>query len=125
MSTFRGRHFQDAMIIICVRWYLRYSLSYSDMEEIMDERGLSVDHVTIWRWMLRYAPILNQRTRREVRHLRRSTARNTAPTRAIGADLSEYLNHFVAKTVATVGSAACSVPLKRCCASLIPVSACG
>ena len=42
-----------------------YSLTYRDLEEIMAERGLSVDHVTIWRWVQRYAPILNQRIRRE------------------------------------------------------------
>ena len=65
---FRGRHFEDVIIILCVRWYLRYSLSYRDLEEMMGERGLSVDHVTIWRWVQRYAPILNQRLRREIRH---------------------------------------------------------
>jgi len=71
-ALFRGRHFEDVIIMLCVRWYLRYSLSYRDLEEIMEERGLSVDHVTIWRWVLRYAPILNQRMRREVRHPNRS-----------------------------------------------------
>ena len=49
----------------CVRWYLRYSLSYRDLEEMMAERGLSVDHVTVWRWVQHYAPILNQRLRRD------------------------------------------------------------
>ena len=48
---FRGRHFEDVIIILCVRWYLRYSLSYRDLEEMTAERGLSVDHVTIWRWL--------------------------------------------------------------------------
>jgi transposase-like protein len=43
-------------------------LSYRDLEEMMVERGLLVDHVTIWRWVQHYAPILNQRLRREVRH---------------------------------------------------------
>ena len=66
-ALFRGRHFEDVIILLCVRWYLRYSLSYRDLEEIMAERGLSVDHVTIWRWVQRYAPILNQRIRRELR----------------------------------------------------------
>jgi transposase, IS6 family len=55
------------IILLCVRWYLRYSLSYRDREEIMAERGLSVDHVTIWRWVQRFAPILNRRLRREIR----------------------------------------------------------
>ena len=58
--------------MLCVRWYLRYSLSYRDVEEIMAERGLCVDHVTIWRWVQRYAPILNQRIRRELRRPNRS-----------------------------------------------------
>src|SRR5712664_3517055 len=62
------------IIILCVRWYLRYSLSYRDLEEMMAERGLSVDHVTIWRWVQRYAPILNQRLRRELRHPNRLMA---------------------------------------------------
>ena len=71
-ALFRGRHFQDVIIILCVRWYLRYSLSYRDLKEMMAERGLAVDHVTIWRWVQRYAPILTQRVRRERRHPNRS-----------------------------------------------------
>ena len=70
-ALFRGRHFPDEIILLCVRWYLRYSLSYRDLEEIMTERGLSVDHSTIARWVLRYAPVLNARLRR---HVRRPTA---------------------------------------------------
>src|SRR6202023_2251351 len=66
-KLFRGRHFEDEIIILCVRWYLRYSLSYRDLEEMMAERGLSLDHSTIWRWVQQYAPILNQRIRRELR----------------------------------------------------------
>ena len=67
-KLFRGRHFQDEIIILCVRWYLRYSLSYRDLEEMMAERSLGVDHSTIARWVLRYAPELSTRIRR---HLRR------------------------------------------------------
>ena len=50
-ALFRGRHFEDVIITLCVRWYLRYSLSYRDLEGMMVERGLLVDHVTIWRWV--------------------------------------------------------------------------
>ena len=71
-ALFRGRHFQDVVILLCVRWYLRYSLSYRDLQEMMAERGLSIDHVTIWRWVQRYAPVLNQRIRRELRRPNRS-----------------------------------------------------
>jgi transposase, IS6 family len=71
-ALFRGRHFQDQIIILCVRWYLRYCLTYRDLEELMAERGLSVDHSTIARWVLRYAPELHQRLRRELRPPNRS-----------------------------------------------------
>ena len=71
-APFCGRHFADVVILLCVRWHLRYSLSYRDLEEIMAERGLSVDHVTIWRWVQHYAPLLNQRLRRERRRPNRS-----------------------------------------------------
>jgi transposase, IS6 family len=52
------------VILLYVRWYLRYSLSYRNLEEMMGERGLSVDHSTIARRVLRYAPFLNERIRR-------------------------------------------------------------
>jgi transposase, IS6 family len=71
-ALFRGRHFEDQIIILCVRWYLRYSLSYRDLRELMAERGLSVDHTTVWRWVQRYAPILDQRIRRDLRRPNRS-----------------------------------------------------
>src|ERR1044071_2615597 len=69
---FRGRHFQDHIIVLCVRWYLRYCLTLRDLEELMAERGLSVDHSTVGRWVLRYAPELYKRIRRELRKPNRS-----------------------------------------------------
>jgi transposase, IS6 family len=60
---FKWHHFQSEIILLCVRWYLRYSLSYRDLEEIMQERGLSVDHSTIFRWVQRYAPEVDKRCR--------------------------------------------------------------
>lgn len=71
-ALFRGRHFRSEVIVLCVRWYLRYPLSYRDLEEMMAERCLSIDHSTIARWVLHYAPILNQRIRREMRRPNRS-----------------------------------------------------
>ena len=56
MISFKGRHFQKDMILQSVRWYLAYSLSYRDLEEIMKERGFEVDHSTINRWVIDYAP---------------------------------------------------------------------
>jgi transposase, IS6 family len=50
-NSFKWRHFEAEIILLCVRWYLRYSLSYRDLEEMMLERGLHVDHTTIYRWV--------------------------------------------------------------------------
>ena len=69
---YRRRRFEGEIIELCVRWYITYRLSYRDLAAMMAERGLSVDHVTIWRWVQRYAPILNQRLRRDLRHPNRS-----------------------------------------------------
>jgi transposase-like protein len=71
-TLFKGRHFEAEIIVLCVRWYLRYSLSYRDLEELMAERSLSVDHSTVWRWVQRYAPELNKRCRRELTPTNRS-----------------------------------------------------
>ena len=59
-NRFRGRRFPDEIIVLCVRWYLRYCLSYRDLAEMMAERGVSVDHSTIARWVLHVGPILNE-----------------------------------------------------------------
>src|SRR5918998_3266043 len=64
---FKGRHFDRSVILLCVRWYLAYSLSLRDLEEMMAERGVSVDHATIHRWTLRYAPELLERFNRRKR----------------------------------------------------------
>ncbi|GHP01211.1 IS6 family transposase [Reticulibacter mediterranei] len=62
-NAFKWRHFQADIILLCVRWYLRYALSYRDLEEMMLERGLRVDHTTIYRWVQHYAPELEKRCR--------------------------------------------------------------
>ncbi len=65
--SFKGRHFQKDMILQSVRWYFAYSLSYRDIEELMQERGFSVDHSTINRWGLHYSPQLEAAFRRKRR----------------------------------------------------------
>jgi transposase-like protein len=55
---FKGRHFDRSVILLCIRWYLAYSLSLRNLEEMMAERGISVDHATIHRWIVRYSPEL-------------------------------------------------------------------
>jgi transposase-like protein len=55
-ELFDGRHFDREVIVLCVRWYLRFKLSYRDLVEMMAERGLSLVHTTIMRWVHDYAP---------------------------------------------------------------------
>lgn len=55
---FKGRHFDQSVILLCVRWYLAYNLSLRDLEEMMVEHGVSVDHSTVHRWVVRFAPQL-------------------------------------------------------------------
>jgi len=62
-SLFKWRHFLPDVILLNVRWYCRYALSYRDLEEMMTERGIEVDRSTINRWVLKYAPELDLRIR--------------------------------------------------------------
>ncbi|NEQ53547.1 MAG: IS6 family transposase [Leptolyngbya sp. SIO3F4] len=62
-EAFKWRHFKPEIILLNVRWYLRYSLSYRDLEEMMLERGLNIDHTTIFRWVQAYRPEMNKRCR--------------------------------------------------------------
>jgi transposase, IS6 family len=66
-ALFKWRHFQADIILCAVRWYLRYALSYRDVEELLRERGVSVDHTTVFRWVQRYAPELDRRCRPSLR----------------------------------------------------------
>jgi transposase-like protein len=57
-SAFAGFRFPAEVIVVAVRWYLRYNLSYRDVEELLLERGVEVDHVTVYRWVQRFTPLL-------------------------------------------------------------------
>ena len=59
-NPFKGRHYQSEVILLAVRWYLRYSLSYRDLVEMLSERGLSLNHTTVYRWVQRYAPAIDK-----------------------------------------------------------------
>ena len=63
MGIFSGRQFPREIILWAVRWYCRYGVSYRDLEEMMTERGVPVDHTTIYRWVQKYAPELDKKTR--------------------------------------------------------------
>ena len=61
---FKRRHFDCLIIILCVRWYVTYKLSYRDLVEMMAERGLSMAHTTIMRWVQRFIPEVEKRWRK-------------------------------------------------------------
>jgi len=56
MNLFKYRHFEYEIIIWAVRWYCKYGISYRDLEEMLAERGITVDHTTLYRWVIYYAP---------------------------------------------------------------------
>jgi transposase-like protein len=71
-AIFKWRQTEPGLIVCAVRWYLRYSLSLRNVEELLEERGLHVDHTTIWRWVQDYGPELEQRLRRHLKPTNKS-----------------------------------------------------
>jgi putative transposase len=64
MLSFKGRHFPKAIILMAVRWYVAYALSYRDIEELLNERGVKIDHATVQRWVVEYSPELMEQARK-------------------------------------------------------------
>ena len=79
-ELFKGRHFDREIIVLCVRWYLRYKLSFRDLVEMMAERELSRAHTTIMRWIQHYAPEFEKRWNRFARPAGRSWRVDEEPT---------------------------------------------
>src|SRR6202034_622004 len=80
-ELFEGRHFDREIIVLCVRWYLRFKLSFRDLVEMMAERGLSMAHTAIMRWMHHYAPAFERRWNRFARAGAGLRGASTSPTR--------------------------------------------
>ena len=70
--NFKGSHFEKAIILWGVRWYVAYPISYRQLEEMMGERGVAVDHSTLNRWVIRYAPEVEKQFRRRQHPVGRS-----------------------------------------------------
>lgn len=66
-NLFKWKHYQPDIILLTARWYLRYNLSFRDLVEMMEERGLSIAHTTIMRWVHQYGPELDERVRRHLK----------------------------------------------------------
>ncbi|MED0988297.1 IS6 family transposase [Bacillus nitratireducens] len=68
-NWFKWKHYQPDIILLMVRWYLRYNLSFRDLVEMMEERGLSIAHTTIMRWVHQYGPELDKRIRGHLKQI--------------------------------------------------------
>jgi transposase, IS6 family len=71
-NPFKGRQFPGEVIILCVRWYLRYPLAYEHVSELLAERSVAVDPSCVWRWVQAYAPELNKRCRSHLKSTNKS-----------------------------------------------------
>ena len=100
MVSFKGAHFVEDIILTCVRWYLAYPLSYRQVEELMEERRVSVDHATINRWVLKYSPHLESAFYRRKRPVGRSWRMDETYIRVKGA--WRYLYRAVDKSGQTI-----------------------
>ena len=67
MLSFQGMRFPINVILVCVRWYVAYPLSYRHLEEMMEERGVSVDHSSVNRWAIRFLPLIEKVARKHKR----------------------------------------------------------
>ncbi len=99
-NPFKGRHFPGEVILLCVRWYLRYPLAYEHVAEILAERGVAVDPSCIWRWVQAYAPELNKRCRPHLKPTNKSYRTDETYIKVKGED--KYLYRAVDSTGQTI-----------------------
>src|SRR6187551_3833988 len=85
-SAFAGFRFPPEVIVLAVRWYLRFNQSYRDVEELLVERGVEVDHVTVYRWVRRFTPLFADAARfgRHARAIGGTSTRHTSGSTASG-----------------------------------------
>ena len=110
-AIFKWRQTAPELIVCAVRWYLRYSLSLRDVEELLNERGLEADHTTVWRWVQRYGPELEQRLRRHLKPTNKSWRVDETYIRVKGRWC--YLYRAIDSTGATIDFLRSA--LSRCC----------
>jgi IS6 family transposase len=96
MSVFKRRRFPTEIILACVRWHCRCGISYRDLADMMTERGIAVDHTTIFRWVQRYAPEIEKRVR-WYQGYRSASSRVDEPYVRVGGEW-KYLFRAVDKT---------------------------
>src|SRR5215471_432323 len=99
-NPFKGRQFPGEVIILCVRWYLRYPLAYEHVAELLAECGVKVDPSCIWRWVQVYAPELNRRCRPHLKPTNKSYRTDETYIKVKGED--KYLYRAVDSTGQTI-----------------------
>ena len=99
-NAFKGRQYPGEVILLAVRWYLRYPLAYEHVAEILGERGLNVDASCIWRWVQAYAPEINKRCRPHLKPTNKSYRIDETYLRIKGKD--RYLYRAVDSTGQTI-----------------------
>ena len=99
-DPFKWRHFPGEVILLCVRWYLRYPLAYEHVAELLAERGVEVDASCIWRWVQAYAPELNKRCRPHLKPTNKSYRTDETYIKVKGKD--KYLYRAVDSTGQTI-----------------------
>ena len=100
MIEFKGSHFERDVILWGVRWYVAYPISYRQLEEMMQERGVEVDHATLNRWVVKYVPLLDKQFRVRKRPVGSSWRMDETYVRIKG--VWKYLYRAVDKAGATV-----------------------
>jgi putative transposase len=100
MIEFEGSHFEREVILWGVRWYVAYPISYRHLEEMMDERGVEVDHSTLNRWVIKYIPLLERQFRVRKRPVGSSWRLDETYVKVKG--VWKYLYRAVDKAGATV-----------------------
>ena len=100
VNLFKGRHYSGEIILLAVRWYLRYPLAYQHVAEMLAERGLAVDASCVWRWVQAYAPELNKRCRPHLRPTNKSYRIDETYIRIKGED--RYLYRALDSTGQTI-----------------------
>ena len=99
-NAFKGRQYPGEVILLAVRWYLRYPLAYEHVAEILAERGLEVDASCIWRWVQAYAPEINKRCRPHLKPVNKSYRIDETCVKVKGKD--RYLYRAVDSTGQTI-----------------------
>ena len=111
-AIFKWRQTEPELILCAVRWYLRYSLAFRDVEELLRERGLEADHTTIWRWVQRYGPELEERLRRHLKPTNKSWRVDETYVRVKGRGATSTEPSIPPAPRSTSCSRACAMPLR-------------